>query len=74
LKGNGLRSASRRVSKSATVTFKLPLTRGGLKALSKAHRSHRKLKINVRVTFTPKQKGGSSSTASVTVTFKKPKK
>jgi hypothetical protein len=71
LKGNGLRSASRRVGKSATVTFKLPLTRGGLKALSKAHRSHRKLKINVHVAFTPKQKGQFGSAAATTVTFKR---
>jgi hypothetical protein len=70
LKGNGLRSASRRVSKSATVTFKLPLTHGGQKALSRAHRRHRKLKINVRVAFTPKQKGQFGSAASAAVTFK----
>ncbi len=70
LNGNGLRSASKRVSKSATVTFKLPLTRGGLKALSRAHRSHRKLKISVHVAFTPKQKGQFGSAASATVTFK----
>jgi hypothetical protein len=70
LKGKGLRSASRRVSKSATVTFKLPLTRGGLKALSKAHRSHRKLKISVHVAFTPKQKSQFGSAASAAVTFK----
>jgi hypothetical protein len=70
LKGTGLPTVSRRVSKSATVTFKLPLTRGGLKALSKAHRKHRKLKINVRVAFTPKQKGQFGSAAAATVTFK----
>jgi hypothetical protein len=70
LKGKGLRSASRRVSKSATVTFKLPLTRGGLKTLSRAHRSHRKLKISVHVAFTPKQKGQFGSAASATATFK----
>ena len=71
LKGTGLRSVSRRVSKSATVTFKLPLTRGGLKALSKARRRHRKLKISVRVAFTPKQKGQFGSAAATTVTFKR---
>jgi hypothetical protein len=70
LKGTGLPTVSRRVSKSATVTFKLPLTRGGLKALSKAHRSRRKLKINVHVAFTPKQKGQFGSAASATATFK----
>jgi hypothetical protein len=71
LKGTGLRTASRRVSKSATVTFKVPLTRGGLKALNKARRRHRKLKISVRVTFTPKQKGRFGSAAATTVTFKR---
>ena len=71
LKGTGLRSVSRRVSKSATVTFKLSLTRGGLKALSKARRRHRKLKIIVRVAFTPKQKGQFGSAAATTVTFKR---
>jgi len=48
----------------------LALTRGGLKALSKARRSHRKLKINVRVAFAPKQSGQFGSAASATVTFK----
>ncbi len=71
LKGTGLPTVSRRVSKSATVTFKLSLTRGGLKALSKARRKHRKLKISVRVAFAPKQKGQFGSAAATTVTFKR---
>jgi hypothetical protein len=71
LKGAGLPAVSRRVSKSSTVTFKLPLTRGGLKSLSKARRRHRKLKINVRVTFAPKQQGQFGSAAATTVTFKR---
>ncbi len=71
LKGTGLPTVSRRVSKSATVTFKLSLTRGGLKALSKAHRSRRKLKISVHVAFAPKQKGQFGSAAEATVTFKR---
>jgi hypothetical protein len=71
LKGTGLPTVSRRVSKSSTVTFKLSLTRGGLKALSKARRKHRKLKISVRVAFTPKQKGQFGSAAAATVTFKR---
>jgi hypothetical protein len=71
LKGTGLPTVSRRVSKSATVTFKLALTRGGLKALSRAHRRHRKLKISVHVAFTPKQKGQFGSAAATTVTFKR---
>jgi hypothetical protein len=71
LKGMGLPTVSRRVSKSSTVTFKLPLTRHGLKALSKVRRSHRKLKISVHVAFTPKQKGQFGSAAATTVTFKR---
>jgi hypothetical protein len=71
LKGTGLPTVSRRVSKSATVTFKLTLTRGGLKALSKARRQHRKLKISLHVAFTPKQKGQFGSAAAATVTFKR---
>lgn len=71
LKGTGLPTVSRRVSKSSTVTFKLALTRGGLKALSRAHRRHRKLKISVHVAFTPKQKGQFDSAAAATVTFKR---
>jgi hypothetical protein len=71
LKGTGLPTVSRRVSKSSTVTFKLSLTRGGLKSLSKARRRHRKLKISVRVAFTPKQKGQFGSAAAATVTFKR---
>jgi hypothetical protein len=49
----------------------LTLTRGGLKALSRAHRTRRKLKISVRVAFTPKQKGQFGSAAEATVTFKR---
>jgi hypothetical protein len=71
LKGTGLPTVSRRVSKSATITFKLTLTRGGLKALIKARRSRRKLKISVRVVFTPKQKGQFDSAAATTVVFKR---
>ncbi len=67
VKGNGLRGASRRVKKSATVTFKLALTRGGLRAL---HRHHR-LKVGVRVSFRPSQKGALRSAASTSVTFRR---
>ena len=66
LKGKGLHSASRRVSKSATVTFKLPLTRSGLRAL----RRHHRLKVGVRVSFRPARTGGSVSAAFATVRFK----
>jgi hypothetical protein len=66
VKGKGLHGASRRVSKSATVTFKIPLSRAGSKTL----RKHRRLKVLVRVRFTPKQRGGFASAVSTTVKFK----
>jgi hypothetical protein len=67
VKGKDLRAVSRRVRKSATVTFKLPLTRGGLRAL----RRHKRLKVTVRVVFVPAQKGASSSSASTGVRFRR---
>jgi hypothetical protein len=67
VKGNGLRGVSRRVKRSATVTFKLALTRGGLRSL---HRHHR-LKVGVRVGFRPSQKGALRSAASTSVTFRR---
>jgi hypothetical protein len=67
VKGKGLRGASKRVSKSATVTFRLPLTRSGLRAL---RRHHNRLKVSVRVSFRPARKGEESSTASTSVTFR----
>jgi hypothetical protein len=62
----GLRRVSKKVRKAATITFKLPLTRGGLSAL---HR-HRPLKVKVRVSFAPSKKSESRSAASTTVKFK----
>jgi hypothetical protein len=67
VKGNGLRGVSRRVKRSATVTFKLALTRGGLRAL----RRHHRLKVGVRVGFRPSQKGAIRSAASTSVTFRR---
>ncbi|HEX5851925.1 MAG TPA: hypothetical protein VFY36_02415 [Solirubrobacteraceae bacterium] len=68
-KGKGLRGASKRVHKSATVTFKLPLSRAGLRAL---HRHpHRALRVSVRVGFTPARKGALPAAASTTVKFKR---
>jgi hypothetical protein len=62
----GLRGRSRRVKKSTTVTFKLPLTSAGLATL---HR-HRPLRIKVRVSFAPSKKSEGRSKASTTVKFK----
>ena len=70
VKGKDLKTVSRRLSKATTTTIKVPLSRKGLAAL----RKHRKLKIRVRVAFAPTAKGGASSSASVTVTFKQPKR
>ncbi len=67
VKGNRLRGASRRVKRSATVTFKLALTRGGLRSL----RRHHRLKVTVRVGFRPSQKGALRSAASTSVTFRR---
>jgi hypothetical protein len=67
VKGKGLRGASKRVSKSATVTLELPLTRSGLRAL---RRHHHRLKVSVRVSFQPARKGEPGSTASTSVTFR----
>ncbi|HWD10780.1 MAG TPA: hypothetical protein VG366_02985, partial [Solirubrobacteraceae bacterium] len=62
----GLRGRSRRVKRSTTVTFKLPLTSAGLASL---HR-HRPLRIKVRVSFAPSKKSEGRSKASATVKFK----
>ncbi len=69
LNGKGLHSASRRVRRSSTVTFKVPLTRAGLSQLRR-HR-HRGLTIAVHVRFKPAQKGASLSAAQTTAKFKR---
>jgi hypothetical protein len=63
----GLRRVTKKVRKAATITFKLPLTRGGLSAL---HR-HRPLKVKVRVSFAPSNKSEGRSAASTRVKFKR---
>ena len=70
VKGRNLKTVSRRLGKASTVTLKIPLSRGGLKALRKTRHKHHRLKVRVRVGFVPKQKGESSSAASATVKFK----
>jgi hypothetical protein len=69
VKARGLRSAFRRVRKSSTVTFKLALSQGGLRAL-RGH-PHRSLKVAVRVGFKPARRGALLSAASTTVKFKR---
>ncbi len=67
--GKGLHGASKRVRKSSTVTFKLPLSRGSVKAL---HRHpHHALRISVHVSFTPTRKGALPAAATTTVKFKR---
>ena len=68
VKGKGLHAVSRRVSRSSTVKFTIPLTRGGLSTLRK-HR-HRGLKVHVRVLFNPSTKGAPSSAAEASAKFK----
>jgi hypothetical protein len=70
VKGKNLKGVTRRLGKAATTTIKIPLSRGGRKALSRARRKHRRLKVSVRVGFLPKQKGESSSAATAKVKFK----
>jgi hypothetical protein len=66
VKNANLKTVLRRLSKASTTTLKVPISRGGLRALDR----HRKLKVRVRVGFVPKQKGESVSTAFAGITFK----
>jgi hypothetical protein len=62
--GPGLLALTRRVSKVGKVTLKVPLKAAARSKL----RSHRKLRVRVRVKFLPKA-GSGKSKASTTVTF-----
>jgi hypothetical protein len=66
--GKGLRKTTRRVKKSSTVTFKIPLTKSGKKALRK--HPHRALSVSVRVGFQSSSKGVAASAALATAKFK----
>ncbi len=66
VKGNNLPRTFRRIGKASTATLKIPISRGGLRAI----RIHRRLKVRVRVGFLPRQKGVPSSAASASVTFR----
>jgi hypothetical protein len=68
VKGKGLPTVTKRVSRSSTFTLKLPLTRGGLSMLRK-HR-HRGLTVHVHVGFTPAKKGAYKSATEATAKFK----
>ena len=66
VKGKGLHTVYKRVSKASTVTLKIPLSRAGLRTL----RRHRRLKLRVKVGFVPKSRGESASSAAVAVRFR----
>jgi hypothetical protein len=66
--GKGLRKTTRRVAKSSTVTFKIPLTKSGTRALRK--HPHKALSVSVRVAFKPSAKGSTASAALATAKFK----
>ncbi len=65
VKGKNLRTIYRRVSKASILTIKVPLSRHGLRALSRRHR----LKPRVRVAFVPTAHREPSSAAFVTVVW-----
>jgi hypothetical protein len=62
--GSGVASVKRSVSKSGTYVLKATLTRAGKASLRKHHR----LKLNIRVAFTPTS--GQASAAAITITVK----
>jgi len=66
VKGKGLHTIRKRVRKSSTVTFKLALTRGGLRSLGR----HHPLKVSVNVDFKPSRKGTPESATGTTVKFR----
>jgi hypothetical protein len=62
--GSGVASVKRSVSKSGTYVLKATLTRAGKASLRKHHR----LKLKIRVAFTPTS--GQASAAAITITVK----
>jgi hypothetical protein len=68
--GKGLRGAKRRFSKSATTTFRLPLSGASLRALRR--HPHRVLHVTVHAAFTPAKAGALRSGDVASATFNKP--
>lgn len=60
-----LKAAHRNVAKSKNVTFHIRLTRAGTAAVDRKHSRHRKLAVNVKAAFKPKQGVKSSATTRV---------
>lgn len=68
--GKGLRGTKRSVSKSSTITFRLPLSAASLRKLRR-HR-HRALHVSVHVEFTPSRAGAQRSGDVAGDAFNKP--
>ena len=69
--GSDLRTVRRVIRRPRTVTLRIPLSRGGMKALSRRVRRHRRLTLSVRVMLSPQRKGEYSSSAVSKVAFKR---
>jgi hypothetical protein len=69
IKGKGLPTITKRVGRSTTLKFKIPLTKGGLRLLRKHPK--RGLSVGVKVGFKPAKKGAELSAASATIKFKR---
>jgi hypothetical protein len=69
VKGKGLPKITKRVSRSTTLKFKIPLTKGGLRLLRKHPRKG--LTVGVSVGFRPAKKGAKLSAASARIKFKR---
>ena len=67
--GKDLRTARRSVRKPAVVRLRVTLSRRGMRAAHARARRHRRLKLTVRVTLSPRRKGQSSSSATTVVAF-----
>ncbi|HEX4188016.1 MAG TPA: hypothetical protein VHY83_08980 [Solirubrobacteraceae bacterium] len=65
--GKNLKTARRSVRRATTTTIRVRLSSKGTRAL----RTHRRMKIRVRVRFAPSVRGESASAASTSVTFKR---
>jgi hypothetical protein len=63
--GSNLKRVTKHVSKASTITLKVPLSKAGLRSLSR----HKRLKVSVRVGFIPSPKAPTSKTFK-SLTFK----